>query len=64
MKSNIRIYNRLKGYTLADCDCKYCAYYDGRRKGKIQCLSEKCVCLNEIKDAKEREHRERNIYGS
>lgn len=64
MKSNTRIYNRFKGYALEDCYCKYCAYYLGRRKGKIQCLSEKCVCLDEIKAAKERERRERNIYGS
>ncbi len=59
-----RIYNRWQGYTLADCDCKYCVYYGGKRKGKIKCLAEKCVCLDEIKEAKERERRERNIYGS
>lgn len=28
-----RIYNNCKGYTLADCDCRYCLYYGGRRKG-------------------------------
>lgn len=22
-----RIYNKFKGYTLKDCDCRYCLYY-------------------------------------
>ena len=24
-----RIMNKWRGYTVADCDCKYCLYYDG-----------------------------------
>lgn len=30
-----RIFNKFKGYTLEDCDCKYCVYYGGKRKGKV-----------------------------
>ena len=55
-----RILNKFKGYTLDDCDCKYCLYYGGKRKGKINCLAEKCVCEEEIKHAKEAYCRERN----
>lgn len=64
MKRNTRIYNKWQGYTLADCDCKYCVYYGGKRKYKITCLTEHCVCENEIREAAERERRERKIYGS
>ncbi len=64
MKQSTRIYNKWRGYTLADCDCKYCVYYGGKRKGKIICLMEKCVCEDEIREAAERERRERKIYGS
>ena len=38
MKNNTKIYNRFKGFTLEDCDCRYCLYYGGRRKGKVNCL--------------------------
>ena len=55
-----KVLNKFKGYTLADCDCKYCLYYGGKRKGKINCLAEKCVCEEEIKHAKEACRRERN----
>ena len=27
MKNNTKIYNRFKGFTLEDCDCRYCLYY-------------------------------------
>lgn len=64
MKQNTRIYNKWQGYTLADCDCKYCVYYGGKRKSKIICLTEKCVCADEIREAAKRERRERKIYGS
>ena len=55
-----KVLNKFKGYTLADCDCKYCLYYGGKRKGKINCLAENCVCEEEIKHAKEAYRRERN----
>ena len=31
-------------YTAEMCDCEYCGYYDGKKKG---CLVPKCVCLEE-----------------
>ena len=52
-----RIYNKYKGYTLEDCDCRYCLYYGGRRKGKVTCLSDECVCADEIRQAKKRKER-------
>ncbi len=53
MKNNTKIYNRFKGFTLEDCDCRYCLYYGGRRKGKVSCLVDECVCADEIRQAKE-----------
>lgn len=58
------IYNRFKGYTLKDCDCQYCLYYGGKRKGKITCLAGECVCADEIRKAKERSRKERSFNGS
>ena len=52
-----RIYNKFKGYTLEDCDCRYCLYYGGRRKGKVICLADECVCTDEIRQAKKRKER-------
>lgn len=54
-----KILNKFKGYTLADCDCKYCVYYGGKRKGEVICLADRCVCEEEIKHAKEAYRRER-----
>jgi hypothetical protein len=53
-----RIYNRWQGYTLADCDCKYCLYYGGQRKGEINCLADECVCKAELREAALRERSE------
>ena len=53
MKNNTKIYNRFKGFTFEDCDCRYCLYYGGRRKGKVNCLADECVCAEEIRQAKE-----------
>lgn len=61
MKNNTKIYNRFKGFTLEDCDCRYCLYYGGRRKGNVNCLADECVCADEIRQAKERYRRERSI---
>lgn len=52
-----RILSRWKGYTVEDCDCRYCLYYGGGRKGNIKCLAEECVCKEELKEALEREKR-------
>ncbi len=48
------IVNRWSGYTLADCACEYCLYYGGKKKG---CQLEECCCAEEIKEAREREGR-------
>lgn len=52
-----RILNRWKGWTIADCDCKYCLYYGGKRHGNVKCLADECVCKEELKDAARRERR-------
>ena len=44
MGQHTRIHNRFTGYTVADCDCKFCLYYGGKRKG---CTIEKCCCEEE-----------------
>lgn len=64
MKNNTKIYSRFKGFTLEDCDCRYCLYYGGKRKGKASCLAEKCVCAEEKSEAKKRYRRERRFNGS
>ena len=53
-----RIYDRWHGYTVKDCDCAYCLYYGGRRKGEIQCLAPDCVCKEELREALRRERSE------
>lgn len=57
MKGNTRIYNKFSGYTLEDCDCRYCLYYGGKRKRNIICLADECVCKEEIREARRRERR-------
>lgn len=51
-RDNTRIYNRFTGYTLADCDCKFCLYYGGKRAG---CKASKCCCEEEWTEAVEKE---------
>ncbi len=58
MRETTRIYNRWQGYTLADCDCKYCLYYGGKRKGEVICLAGECVCKAELREAARRERSE------
>ena len=58
MKQNARSFNKFKGYSLKDCDCRYCLYYGGKRKGKIQCRARQCVCKDEIRTAIRRERKE------
>ena len=53
-----KIYNRFKGYTLSDLDCKYCLYYGGRKKGEVVCLTPECVCKEELREALKRERTE------
>ncbi len=61
MKQTTRRYNKFSGYSLEDCDCRYCLYYGGKRKRRVICLADECVCKEEIKKAR---RRERNKNGS
>ena len=47
--------NKWRGYSVADCDCRYCLYYGGRKDGEVNCLAEECVCKAELKEALLRE---------
>lgn len=51
-----RIYNRFTGYTVEDCDCRYCLYYGGKRKG---CTRKYCCCLPERLQAMARKIKEK-----
>jgi hypothetical protein len=51
MKGNTRIYNRWQGYSVADCACEWCLYYDG----KCGCALESCCCQKERDEAQLRE---------
>ena len=55
MKNNTKIYNKWQGYTLVDCDCRYCLYYGGKRKSKVICLADSWGCKEEIKESRRRE---------
>ena len=56
-----RLYDRWPGYSVEDCDCKYCLYYGGKRHGEIGRLADECVCKEELKVAVAKERRqERN----
>ena len=46
-----RIMNKWRGYTVADCDCKYCLYYGGRKNREVNCLADECVCKAELQEA-------------
>ena len=53
MKKNKKNNDRWQGYTPADCDCKYCVYYGGKKNGNVICLADTCVCSDEIRHAKQ-----------
>ncbi len=55
-----RILNRWQGYTVADCDCRYCLYYGGMKRREVQRLAEECVCIDELKEAIRREGMKKN----
>mgnify|MGYP001540758198 CR=1 FL=1 len=59
MKKNKNNNDRWQGYTPADCDCKYCVYYGGKKNGNVICLADTCVCSDEIRHAKQAYRRER-----
>ena len=53
------IYDRWQGYTVADCNCRYCLYYGGRKDREVNCLAPECVCKAELKEAVYRERKEK-----
>ena len=61
MGQNTRIYNRFKGYSLKDCECQYCLYYGGKRKG---CALPQCCCEEERLQALAREKNGGTLIGS
>lgn len=61
MKKNTKNYDRWQGYTPADCDCKSCVFYGGKKNGDIICLTDSCVCADEIHKAKQAYRRERSF---
>ena len=50
-----RIYDRWPGYSVEDCDCKYCLYYGGSKGGEVNCLLDECCCKEELMEAIVRE---------
>lgn len=54
MASRINRSGRFTGYTVEDCACKYCLYYQGKKKG---CTLEICCCEEERQQALAREAR-------
>ena len=54
-----RIMNKWRGYTVADCDCKYCLYYGGGKNREVNCLADECVCKAELQEAARRERNEK-----
>ena len=60
MKKNKKNNDRWQGYTPADCDCKYCVYYGGKKNGNVICLADACVCSDEIRHAKQAYRREKD----
>lgn len=50
MGQNTRIFNRFTGYSLKDCECRFCLYYGGKRKG---CALPQCCCEEELAPAQE-----------
>ena len=54
------LYDRWPGYSVEDCDCKYCLYYGGKLNGEIRCLVEECVCKEELRAAVNRDKNSEN----
>lgn len=57
MKSNARVVNRFKGYSVEDCECKYCLYFAGKGKS---CPLKVCCCKEERAEALIREQRQKS----
>jgi len=46
--SNARNVSKFKGYYAEDCECLYCRFYQGRKRG---CKLETCCCDDEKLEA-------------
>lgn len=47
-----RILSRFTGYSVADCDCRLCLFYKGKKRG---CALAECCCAEERREAVLRE---------
>ena len=61
MKKSKKNNEKWQGFTPADCDWRYWVDYGGREKKEVICLSDTCVCADEIRHAKEAYRRERSF---
>ncbi len=46
--NNTRFHNKFVWWSVADCDCKWCRYYGGKKSG---CTLETCCCTEERAEA-------------
>jgi len=53
---NTRYYNKFKWHSVSGCDCKWCKYYRGKKRG---CVLEECCCAEERAEAYKRERENR-----
>ncbi|GHU58612.1 hypothetical protein AGMMS49975_25370 [Clostridia bacterium] len=49
---NTRIYDKFTYWSVADCDCKFCAFYRGKKRG---CSFDECYCAEERDEVYRRE---------
>lgn len=47
-----KILDRFMGYSVADCDCKLCLHYGGKKRG---CALSECCCAEERREAAQQE---------
>ena len=57
MGSNTRIFDKFEHWSLADCACEACLYYQGKKK---PCQRQICCCAEERAGALRREVAEEN----
>jgi len=58
MGSTTRIYDKWQGYSVLDCDCRYCMYYRGKARG---CSRQVCCCSEERTGALSRENSSNSV---
>jgi len=52
MSQNTHIFNRFTGYSTADCACRFCLHYRGKKRA---CSLEACCCDDIRQEAQRRE---------